>query len=523
MNGYSTFLSSLRTNAGLSLESLAKIVASSKSTLSRLENGEVPRPFRGGTRSLVIQLAHILCASTKETERYLALAGIDRSLLTEFEEIQLGFTLPILKGAQEERHDLERLEKIYQQLLSKLETWEQELGVNDAPPTFKLKAQGYRNLLQEIHTRLDQLYNRSHPLDIPVLEAIPAYVIETVGERIVVGNNYNGGSSAPNEPSLYTLSSENARWLMQHAGVERFAVDDCIIIANSENFKGWEPHEIRTTRLTSPLPIPEDLADIQREKIATIEKHYFNAPHYRLVSVSPAFSELDHLKITLAPLGFYDYFSLNPYFDELLLTTLDTSKVSIRQKYGNTALTYSSTDKGASLIPAPISIQCIVITEDQRILLVQRSLAVAFYPNHWSASFEETMNAPGSADTRVQKGDTDFFAGAIRGLDEEFAITADAVKDMKVLSLNVEYLTLSVDVFILMKLHLTFEEVKQNWIVRARHRDEASRVNSISTDLSEVLKQFYSQTRWHPTSRMRLIQYLFHTYGIDEVAKLIAA
>ena len=79
--------------------------------------------------------------------------------------------------------------------------------------------------------------------------------------------------------SLYTLTSDNARWLMQLAGVECFTVDDCIIIANSENFKGWKPHEIRTTILTHPFPIPDDLAEIQREKIATIEKHYFNAPH----------------------------------------------------------------------------------------------------------------------------------------------------------------------------------------------------------------------------------------------------
>src|SRR6266436_2848757 len=477
MDGYGVFLSTLRANAGLSLEILAKVVASSKSTLSRLENGEISRPFRGGTRSLIIQLAHILCSSTKETERYLALAGVDRSLLTEIEEIQLGFTPHIPKGMQEETRDLERLEKIYQQLLSRLEAWELELGVDDAPPNLKLKAQEYRNILQEIQKRLDQLFNRSDPLDLPVLEAAPAYYVETLGDRIVIGNEYEGQANDPQAQSLYTLASDNARWLMQLAGIERFAVDDCIILANSENFKGWEPHEIRTTVLTNPLPIPDDLAEIQREKIAAIEKHYFNAPHYRLVSATPAFSELDHLKIALAPLGFFDYFSLNPYFDEPLLTTLDGEPISIRQKYGNTALTYSSTDKGTSLIPAPISIQCVVITEDQRILLVQRSLAVAFYPNHWSASFEETMNAPELANQRVQKGDADFFAGAIRGLDEEFAIAEDAVEDIKVLSLNVEYLTLSVDVFTLIKLTLTIDEIKQGWMVSARHRDEASRVN----------------------------------------------
>ncbi len=190
MDGYGVFLSTLRANAGLSLEILAKVVASSKSTLSRLENGEISRPFRGGTRSLIIQLAHILCSSTKETERYLALAGVDRSLLTEIEEIQLGFTPHIPKGMQEETRDLERLEKIYQQLLSRLEAWELELGVDDAPPNLKLKAQEYRNILQEIQKRLDQLFNRSDPLDLPVLEAAPAYYVETLGDRIVIGNEY---------------------------------------------------------------------------------------------------------------------------------------------------------------------------------------------------------------------------------------------------------------------------------------------------------------------------------------------
>lgn len=523
MNGYGVFLSSLRGNAGLSLEVLSKIVASSKSTLSRLENEEIPRPFRGGTRSLVIQLAHILCSSAKETERYLALAGIDRSLLSEIEEIQLGFAPSIPRGSQEEAQDLERLENIYQQLLSRLEAWEQELGVDGALPTLKLKAQGYRNILQEIQKRLDQLYNRSNPLDLPVLDAVSVYSVETVGERIVIGNNYEGYARMSEAHSLYALASDNARWLMQLAGVERFAVDDCIILANSENFKGWQPDEIKITILTNSLPIPDDLAGIQQEKIATIEKHYFNAPHYRLVSATPAFSELDHLKIVLAPLGFYDYFSLNPYFDEPLLTALDGSKISIRQKCGNTALTYSSTDKGTSLIPAPISIQCIVITADQRILLVQRSHSVAFYPNHWSASFEETMNAPGRINQHVQKGDADFFAGAIRGLDEEFAIAEDMVEDIKALSLNVEYLTLSVDVFMLIKLKLTVDEIKQGWMVSARHRDEASRVSSVSTDLTEVIERLFSRTLWHPTARMRLIQFLFHTYGVKVVASALKA
>lgn len=522
MKYFGAFLANLRSSANLSLEELARLADTSRSTISRIENNEVPQPFKGSIRKLIISLAELLCTTKTETERYLNLADIDRSLLTEAEEIQLGYVPRIPKGTPDELADLKRLETIYEQSLERLETLEVAIGVSNAPPNLKLKTQEYQNTLQDIRRRLDKLEDTADPMEEPILATTQIYYTERIGDRLVVGNEYGEGQHEQlKASSLYGLASNNARWLMQIANVERFAIDDCILLANSEDFKGWEQHEIKTTVLTTPLPIPDDLATLQREKLPDIEKHYFNAPHYRLVSATPAFSELDHLKIVLAPIGFFDYFSLNPFFDEPLLKALDGSDISIRQKYGNTTLTYSSTDKGTSLIPAPISIQCIVITADEQIILMQRSLSVAFYPNHWSASFEETMNAFASniGGQPIQKGDTDFFAGAIRGLEEEFALAEDTVKSMKVLSLNVEYLTLSVDAITLIKLNLTAEEIKQNWLLRARHREEASRFATIPNDLASVIDKLTSRTLWHPTSRMRLTQFLLHTYGIDAVVK----
>ncbi|HVB75779.1 MAG TPA: helix-turn-helix transcriptional regulator [Ktedonobacteraceae bacterium] len=520
MRQFGAFLANLRSGTNLSLDELARLVGTSRSTISRIENNDVPLPFKGSIRKLLICIAELLCTSRTETEKYLDLAGIENSLLTEFEQIQLGFTPHIVKGSPEEIAKLEGLERIYGQLLKALETRELELDVSNAPPNLKLKTQEYRNTLQEIRRRLDKLQNRVDSMGISSMPGIEANYVERIGERIVVGNQYYTKlEDTLKSSNLYTLASANARWLMQLANIERFAVDDCIMLTNSENFKGWERHEIRTTILTRPLPVPDDLAQIQKEKIPDFEKHYFNGTHYKLVSATPAFSELDHLKIVLAPLGFFDYFSLNPFFDEPILTTLDGSKISMREKYGNTALTYSSTDKGTSLIPAPISIQCVMVTADQQILLMQRSLSVAFYPDHWSASFEETMNAPFTnlEGKPAQKEDTDFFAGAVRGLNEEFAIAENVIKDIKVLSLNVEYLTLSVDAITLIRLNLTAEEIKQRWLIKARHREEAARFATISNDLTSVLDKLFSRTLWHPTSRMRLVQFLFHTYGIDAV------
>ncbi|SRR5579875_27325 len=525
MKDFGVYLSNLRSSSSLSLEDLAHLVDSSKSTLSRLENNEVSKPFKGTMRKLVLALAEILCTSRRETERYLDLAEIDISLLTDVEEAQLGFVTPIPPGSPGEAESLARLEQIYADLLKQLEAKETYLGISNSPPRLKLKIQEYANALREVQKRLD-IINHRHSEQQVEIEPVQVHYTAALEGRLVVGYQY-GKTLSPElvTYSLYALASPQARQLMQLADVERFAVDDCIILTNSKNFQGWSPHEIKTTVLSTRLPIPDDLEKLMQEKLPVIQKDYFNSSHYRLVSFTPSFSDLDQLEVTLAPLGFHEYYSLTPFFDEPLLTALDGSKISIRQKYGNTALTYSATDRGTSLIPAPVSIQCIAVTADQQIVLMRRSSSVAFYPNHWSASFEETMNAPG-LDRKGQPSrsdDADFFAGALRGLEEELAVTQNDVESIKVLSLNVEYLTLSVDVITVIKLRLTGEEIRERWLVEAWDRDEASKFDLLPADLPAVVEKLYSRTLWHPTARMRLIQFLFHTYGVKAVASALKA
>jgi hypothetical protein len=343
------------------------------------------------------------------------------------------------------------------------------------------------------------------------------------GNSTVADQQNEEKSELTTSNNLYLLASSNAHWLMELADVKRFAVDDCITLTNSRDFAGWEPHEIKTSVLHIPVPIPDDLEELRQTKISIIGKDYYNSSQYKLLYCTSSISDLDRLEVTLVSLGFHEYYSLTPFLDEPLLTALDGSKVSIRQKYGNTIFTYSATDSGNCLIPAPVSLQCLIVTKDDQILLTRRSSSVAYYPNHWSSSFEETMNAPGLDRKGIssRSHDTDFFAGAYRGLHEEFAISPDAVDSVKVLSLNVEYLTLSVDVIMVIKTNLTFDEIQGNWMLKVWNRDEAANFALLSTDLHAIVEKLFSRTLWHPTSRMRLIQYLFHTYGIDEVEKAI--
>ncbi|MBV9688374.1 MAG: helix-turn-helix domain-containing protein [Ktedonobacteraceae bacterium] len=156
MRPFGPFLANLRSTAGLSLEELARLVDTSRSTISRLENNEVSQPFRGTIRKVVISLAEILCTSRIETERYLKHANIDQSLLTEIEEIQLGFVPHIVKGSPAEVSDLTRLAQTYTQLLHNLQTRQAELGSGKAPH-LAVKIQEYTQALHDMQKRLSDI------------------------------------------------------------------------------------------------------------------------------------------------------------------------------------------------------------------------------------------------------------------------------------------------------------------------------------------------------------------------------
>lgn len=489
-----TLLRTARNRQGWTQKQLADFANVSLSTVERAEKGESIRPDN----------VQNLCSCLEATPE------------------SLGLFKHILPGDPDELSALRGLEQEYMQSLKELEQKELNYGVSSAPLPLKLRIQEYTNALREVQTRLDMLDTR----EVAMVTSPVIYRVMAPEGKIVVGQKY--GESLNTDIikySLHALASDNARWLMDLADMERFAVDDAIILTNSHKFKGWSQNEVKTTIANVEIPVPDDVHALREEKLPTIQKDYFNSSHYRLLSFTPSFSDSEILEVTLAPLHFHEYYSVTPYFDEPLLEALDGTPRSIRQKYGNTTLSFSGTEKGISLIPTPVSIQCVIVTSDNQILLMRRSDSVAFYPGHWSASFEETMNSVGTnrRGEPSNTDDTDFFAGAIRGLNEEFAIPASAVIDIKVLSLNVEYLTLSTDIIMLIQVDMAGENIRENWMLKAADRDEASKFALLPGDLDSVVKKLFSKNLWHPTARMRLIQYLFHRYGVDDVANALKA
>jgi transcriptional regulator with XRE-family HTH domain len=202
MRQFAIFLSNLRSSAKLSLEELGTLVDTSRTTISRLENNEVSHPFRGQARKVVLALAEILCTSRTETERYLKLADIDRSLLSEMEEIQLGLAAPTAKGALAEASDLQRLAQTYAQLLHNLQTRQAALGNGKAPPHLAIKIQEYTHKLSDMQKRLDAVSQKHTQPQSEMAQEQPSEPTKRIGGKPVVGYQIDG-SFVPLESGVF--------------------------------------------------------------------------------------------------------------------------------------------------------------------------------------------------------------------------------------------------------------------------------------------------------------------------------
>ncbi|WP_052890223.1 hypothetical protein [Thermogemmatispora carboxidivorans] len=58
--------------------------------------------------------------------------------------------------------------------------------------------------------------------------------------------------------------------------------------------------------------------------------------------------------------------------------------------------------------------------------------------------------------------------------------------------------------------------------MHAADRGEAAQLSTFPLTLEAALRELASGRRWRSTARMRLLQVLFHLYGVDEVQRALA-
>lgn len=313
----------------------------------------------------------------------------------------------------------------------------------------------------------------------------------------------------------YLPVSPTAQSIMEYAQIQLFAVDDCILLTHSKNFKGWSPEKIKTVVKDKKITLSEEIDNLRQDALRAIPQRFKNNTIYGLISFKILEDDSDNIEVIIAPFEFFDFYSLigilnNPSLD---------NGISIREKYAKYKLTYDSHVSENSILPSPISIQCVIVTQDNEIVMMQRSTKVGFHPGSWAVSFEETMDAPQGNSSA--SGDGSFFDAVYRGLKQEFAIEGREVNSVKILSLNTEGSNLALNVIGVANISLTSHELKERWLYKAIDKDEAKRFECISVDLKVISTELFSNKSWHPTSRMRLLQFLFYSYGVEDTTRTI--
>lgn len=296
------------------------------------------------------------------------------------------------------------------------------------------------------------------------------------------------------------------RRIVEKANLEAFIFDGNGLLVASPNYKGWASVEIDIKYSQTSWELPLELQAPSKLEYSKLRSSRFT--NGRLLGLDSFKYDPDSLqKVTLhlSPITFFEYYSVYKIAHQPFLLE-ENSLVTPMERYGAEAIRLKESD-GNNKKPLPniVNAHCILLTEDQKIVLMRRSNTVGFLPGHWSASFEETM----------EETDQGLFSNAARGVYEEFGSSiGDSIGDIKVLSLNFEYHSMALTPFCLIKVDKDFEAVKESW-KSAQDSAEANKMGFVPLDIDDASKLMLETRLWHPSSRKRILECLFFEFGVE--------
>jgi hypothetical protein len=308
------------------------------------------------------------------------------------------------------------------------------------------------------------------------------------------------------------LASEKADNYLNAIGTDALAVDGCISIYH--NISGLIDGYIRCEFLDEKLSLPPDLNFV----VNSLVTHKKNGAKSRLVNYSPPLSDAqDYLHLTFSPTDYYSFLAINTRLDEKVLS----NNMSIRDKYWR-----NSFDLPTSPLPNMFYVHILLISSDNKVIILRRSKFVEEYKGAWSATFEEQFR-PKEAGGEY---DSDVFDTAVRGVREEIGLNVER-KDVTFLSLTFEYPNFNLGLAGVVKVKETAQEIWRAWQIGYTDR-EISRFTAIHLDVDTILPLIRNQVfepkgidsdnseaaPWHPTARFRLLFGLLHHFGLRNIS-----
>jgi len=332
----------------------------------------------------------------------------------------------------------------------------------------------------------------------------------------------DGGSATSLSELLATLEpSPRLRALIGRDLEGHIAIDDGLLFERAPMPEGWRHDQIQWAYDPAPVMSPEleAIADRHRSKLSPPNKIKLSVRSIK-ASLLDQTSGRFELELALSPITYYQIRGLENALDEQ-----QPGAWSLRERYFRAHALPSGEASAPRRLPNKAVVHVLVVSRDDKFLIMRRSSGVEFQSNHWSASFEEQVQGDYHDENsgRMEPADASLGAAAARGLEEELGIRigADRVIFLGVCS---EYENLAYDFVAAVKLDLDAADIHTQWKLFAKDKKEHDRLLALPFErryVHDLLRQgrIYSPEHgvegapWHPTSRIRILLGALH-FGV---------
>lgn len=262
--------------------------------------------------------------------------------------------------------------------------------------------------------------------------------------------------------------------------------------------RGWPMSAVHVHHHTSPFSLPDTYTGLYQEYL---KMHYDTHRFFD-----------DNVKVmaTSNPVAFSDSPTLVLHTQETRYSVARFHHERIATIPAERARLMTALAEGFVHFPHSLCMQAIVVTQDDRVLLTERSEKVMYHPGTWSCSVEEQL-AP--QDLQAGPHGT-VLQWCERLLWEELGLDTDAYRreNLRILSVFLESDVLNVSLCARVALDIPAGELDRR--LRALPRADYEFTDWTFLRHEELLGELSNPTRsYHPASGYRMLMELIHRYG----------
>jgi len=167
--------------------------------------------------------------------------------------------------------------------------------------------------------------------------------------------------------------------------------------------------------------------------------------------------------------------------------------------------------------PSILCLHTVIVTQDEKIVVVRRAPTVHYYPRKYAATVEEQLHPKEDFKAVGTDRNISVEPWVRRALEEEVSLIGDhhfAREDARILSVFLEHTIMNLSLCALVRIKLDASKFTAHLASNLRKDYEFDRTVFFSADeaLGEVVSPSLAH---HPTSRYRMFMALLHVYGED--------